>query len=96
MSAQLKHNLKVNLKRNKVPAYMRVVEDIKYRPIGSTEINGKVVPVPVRTKSVIHVVQIHDGDIKRFMGSQVSHLQVYIAKDLGQVSYFARLSIYAL
>jgi hypothetical protein len=73
--------LKKNLASKKVPRYMRVVEDVIYRPIGKTRASDN------RTKSVSHFLAMHNGNLPR-LSSTVSHLQVYIVRDLGKVSLF--------
>jgi hypothetical protein len=82
MSAQLKSLLDRNLSERRVPRYMRIVEDIKYRPAGITRASE------IRRKSIVHFVEMHSGRINRLM-EETSHFQVYIAKDLGQVSIYS-------
>jgi hypothetical protein len=72
-----------NLAKKKVPTHMRVVEDIQFRPIGTT---GQAC---VQTKSVVHFVEMHSGSPKRLMQAKrgPNHLQVYLAENLDQVSF---------
>ena len=57
---------------------MRMVEDMKYRALGSS------VGAKIRMKSISHFLEIHSGSVEPLM-QEMNHRQVYIAKDLGKV-----------
>ena len=75
----LKSMLSRNLSRKCVPRYMRVVEDIRYQPAGT------FLSKEQRKKEVVHFVEMHSGRISLLL-EDISHYQVYVARDLGQVS----------
>ena len=62
----------------RIPRYMRMVEDMKYRALGSS------VGAKIRMKSISHFLEIHSGSVEPLM-QEMNHRQVYIAKDLGKV-----------
>ena len=76
---QLKHLLSGNLHRKIVPQYMRIVEELKHRPTESSKARDVV------RRKIVHFVEMHSGRVNSLM-AKVSHRQVYLAHDLGQVS----------
>lgn len=76
LNAQLKASLTKSLSQGKVPRYMRVVEDVKYNPIGGG----------TRNISFHHFIEMHPGKATKLLKPGINQLQVYVALDLGKVS----------